>query len=92
MKDRFGHICGEEGGGIHAVSYNGVDWKLSDPIKAYSRKIVWDDKTTTIQANFERPFLLFEEGKPAYLFAATGAGPATWNFEKTWNMVIPLKR
>ena len=92
MKDRFGHICGEEGGGVHAVSRNGVGWTLSDPIKAYSRKIVWDNHTTTIQANFERPFLLFEDGKPAYLFAATGTGPAAWNFEKTWNMVIPLRR
>ena len=23
--------------------------------------------------------------------AATGKGPSPWNFEKTWNMVIPLK-
>lgn len=92
MKDRFGHVCGEEGGGVHAVSSNGVDWKLSDPIKAYSRKIVWDDNTTTLQANFERPFLLFEDGKPTHLFAATGTGPSTWNFEKTWNMVIPLRK
>lgn len=91
MKDRFGHICGEEGGGVHAVSDNGIDWKLSDPVKAYSRTIRWDDGTTTTQANFERPFILFENGKPAYLFAATGTGPGPWNFERTWNMVIPLK-
>ncbi|RZK77823.1 MAG: hypothetical protein EOO92_12255, partial [Pedobacter sp.] len=43
MKDRFGHICGEEGGGIHATSKNGIDWKLSDPVKAYSRNVIWDD-------------------------------------------------
>ena len=24
-------------------------------------------------------------------FAATGLGPKEWDFEKTWNMVIPLK-
>jgi hypothetical protein len=92
MKDRFGHICGEEGGGVHATSANGVDWELSDPVKAYSRKITWSDHTTTLQANFERPFLLFEDGKPTYLFAATGTGLSPWNFEKTWNMVIPLKK
>ena len=92
MKDRFGHICGEEGGGVHAMSGDGINWKLSDPVKAYSRTIVWDDHTVTTQANFERPFLLFENGKPAYLFAATGTGPSPWNFERTWNMVIPLKK
>ncbi|WP_372651773.1 hypothetical protein [Draconibacterium sp.] len=25
------------------------------------------------------------------LFAATGNGPKAWKFDKTWNMVIPLK-
>lgn len=91
MKDRFGPICGEEGGGIHATSGNGIDWTLSSPIKAYSRHIRWNDGTTTLQANFERPFLLIENGKPTHLFAATGTGPHPWQFEKTWNMVIPLK-
>ena len=92
MKDRFGHICGEEGGGVHATSKDGIDWKLSDPVKAYSRNIRWSDGSTTTQANFERPFLLFENGVPTHLFAATGTGPGPWNFEKTWNMVIPLKK
>lgn len=92
MKDRFGHICGEEGGGVHATSPDGVNWTLSDPVKAYSKTIAWDNGTTTHQANFERPFLLMEDGVPAYFFAATGTGPSPWNFEKTWNMVIPLKK
>ncbi|AHF14817.1 glycoside hydrolase family protein [Niabella soli] len=91
MKDRFGHICGEEGGGIHATSKNGVDWKLSSPVKAYSRTIKWNDGTVTHQANFERPFLLFENGSPTHLFAATGSGPKPYEVDKTWNMVIPLK-
>ncbi len=91
MKDRFGHVCGEEGGGVHASSPDGINWKLSDPVKAYSRKILWDNGKTTTQANFERPFLLFENGRPTHLFAATGTGPGTWQFERTWNMVIPLK-
>jgi len=91
MKDRFGHICGEEGGGIHALSTDGVKWELANPVKAYSRKITWDDGTTTLQANFERPFLLFEDGKPTHLFAATGSGTQPYVFEASWNMVIPLK-
>jgi len=92
MKDRFGHICGEEGGGIHATSGDGVNWILSDPVKAYSKTVKWNNGTSTYQANFERPFLLMENGRPAYLFMATGSGPSPWNFEKTWNMVIPLKK
>lgn len=91
MKDRFGHICGEEGGGVHATSKDGVKWKLSNPVKAYSRTIRWNDGSVSLQANFERPFLLMENGKPTHLFAATGSGPQPWNFEKTWNIVIPLK-
>lgn len=91
MKDRFGHICGEEGGGIHAFSTDGVSWRLADQVKAYSKKILWDDGSTTIQANFERPFLLFENGKATHLFAATGSGSGPYQFDKTWNMVIPLK-
>lgn len=91
MKDRFGHICGEEGGGIHATSKNGINWKLSSPVKAYSRTVKWNDGTTTHQANFERPFLLFENGKPTHLFAATGSGPRPYEVDKTWNMVINLK-
>lgn len=91
MKDRFGHICGEDGGGIHAISSDGIHWSLSNPVKAYSRTIQWNDGTVSRQANFERPFILFEDGEPAYLFAAVGTGPSPWNFERTWNMVIPLK-
>lgn len=91
MKDRFGHICGEEGGGIHAHSKDGIQWELADPIKAYSRRINWDDGSDTLQANFERPFLLFENGKPTHLFAATGSGPQPYQLDASWNMVIPLK-
>ncbi|ASZ15000.1 hypothetical protein CK934_18090 [Chitinophaga sp. MD30] len=91
MKDRFGHICGEEGGGIHASSRDGIKWQLSSPVKAYSRQVKWTDGSTTRQANFERPFLLFEQGVPTHLFAATGSGPGLYQVDKTWNMVIPLR-
>jgi len=92
MKDRFGHICGEEGGGIHAWSEDGVNWNLFENVKAYSRTIKWDDGTETFQNHFERPSLLIEDGVPTHLFAATGTGPESWEFEHTWNMVIPLKK
>lgn len=91
IKDRSGEICGEEGGGIHAWSKDGIKWQLFDKLKAYSREILWDDRTKTHQNHFERPFLLIEDGIPTHLFAATGTGPKAWNFDRTWNMVIPLK-
>lgn len=91
IKDRSGEICGEEGGGIHAWSDDGVNWHLFEKVKAYSRDVLWDDGTTTHQNHFERPFLLIENGVPTHLFAATGVGPRAWRFDKTWNMVIPLK-
>lgn len=91
MKDRFGHISGESGGGLHGYSADGINWKLSDSPKAFSKTIRWDDGTVTQQNHFERPFLLIEDGRPTHLYAATGVGPAEWKFDRTWNMVIPLK-
>lgn len=91
MKDRYGHICGERGGGIHALSEDGFNWELVSNPLAYSKNILWDNGEIIYQNHFERPFLLIEDGKPTHLFAATGIGPKEWNFEKTWNMVIPLK-
>jgi hypothetical protein len=91
IKDRSGLICGEEGGGIHAWSEDGIDWKLFDKVKAYSRNILWNDGKTTFQNHFERPFVLVEDGVPTHLFAATGSGKKAWQFDRTWNMVIPLK-
>jgi len=77
--------------GIHATSRNGTDWQLSDPLKAYSRTVTWDDGTTTVQGCLERPQLLIEHGRPTYLFAATADGPGGFrNASRTWNMVIPL--
>jgi hypothetical protein len=90
IKDRSGEICGEEGGGVHAWSPDGIQWMLFDKVKAYSRNILWEDGTRTVQNHFERPFLLIEDGQPTHLFAAVGEGPKAWNFENTWNMVIPL--
>ena len=91
VKDRSGEICGEEGGGVHCWSDDGVKWELFDKLKAYSRNILWEDGTRTHQNHFERPFLLIEDGQPTHLFAAVGTGPKAWDFENTWNMVIPLK-
>jgi hypothetical protein len=91
IKDRSGEVCGEEGGGVHAWSKDGIKWNLFENVKAYSKTVLWEDGTTTYQNHFERPFLLIEDGVPTHLFAATGNGTEAWKFDRTWNMVIPLK-
>ncbi|MBT3380423.1 MAG: glycosyl hydrolase family 43 [Lentisphaerae bacterium] len=92
-KDIKGGICGEVHAGIHARSDDGVHWELCDPPKAYSRRILWDDGSTTAQGCVERPQLLIEDGVPTHIFAATGDGPGGFrSCENTWNMVIPLRR
>lgn len=92
LKDRSGEICGEEGGGIHVWSNDGIKWHLFDKVKAYSKTILWDDGSTSEHNHFERPFVLIENGAPTHLFAATGIGPKAWQFQHTWNMVIPLSK
>ena len=92
MKDMNGGICGEKNGGIHATSKNGIDWHVSDPPRAYSRTVLWDNGTTTTQGCLERPQLLIQHGKPTHAFFATADGPGAYTrAAKTWNMAIPLK-
>ncbi|MCU6707515.1 glycoside hydrolase family protein [Paenibacillus sp. J5C_2022] len=90
-KDMDGTLCGEKHGGIHALSRDGLHWELSSAPHAYSRTISWDDGTVRTMGSLERPFLLFQDGKPTHLFAATADGPGGFDrAERTWNMVIPL--
>jgi len=91
MKDMKGGICGEAGGGIHAVSQDGIKWQVSKPAMAWSRNVKWSDGVVREQARFERPQLLIEGGKPTHLFCATGTSIGSGPLERTWNMVIPLK-
>ncbi|MBB6673813.1 glycoside hydrolase family protein [Cohnella nanjingensis] len=91
-KDMEGTLCGEKYGGIHALSKDGTDWKLADYPHAYSRRIVWDDGTVQTMGNLERPFLLFQDGRPTHLFAATSDGSEGFTTAShTWNMVIPIQ-
>ncbi|WP_218061021.1 glycoside hydrolase family protein [Bacillus sp. FJAT-26390] len=90
-KDMDGTLGGEKHGGIQASSKDGLQWALSEQPQAYSRTVRWDDGTVQTMGSMERPFLLFQNGKPTHLFAAAADGPG--GFQKasqTWNMVIPL--
>lgn len=89
FKNDCGGLTGEWGAGVYGTSEDCIHWDLHG--KAYSRTVRWDDGTTTVQANVERPNLLFQNGRPTHLFCATGDGPQPWHFHRTWNMCIPLK-
>ena len=98
-KDLTGNITGEFHAGVHLTSEDGVDWELAPQPKAWSRTIQWDDGSVTTQGSIERPFILMQDGRPAYLFAATADGPGPrdgrpgfYFADNAWNMVIPLKR
>ena len=92
FNDMTGRLTGEDHAGAHAVSEDGIAWKLNDPPKAYSRKVRWNDGSETVQGSFERPQLLIRDGIPTHLFAATADGPGGFhNAENTWNMVVPLQ-
>ena len=91
-KDMSGQTCGEKHGGIHAVSRDGLNWTLGTPLKAWSRSIVWDDGSTQVLGSFERPYVLFQNGKPTHLLGAVANGPGGFTrATETWDMIIPLK-
>jgi hypothetical protein len=92
FNDMTGRLTGEDHSGAHAVSNDGINWRLAPRSKAYSRKVRWSDGTTTVQGSFERPQLLIQDGIPTHLFAATADGPGGFaKAANTWNMVVPLK-
>ena len=91
-KDMTGGITGERHAGIHAVSADGLTWRVSDPPKAYSRRVTWEGGSVTVQGCLERPQLLLQDGRPTHLLAAAGDGPGGFDHcTRTWNLVIPLE-
>jgi hypothetical protein len=90
-KDMTGKLVGEKHAGIHARSKDGLHWELAQENKAWTRTLRWNDGATSTQGQLERPFLLFENGQPEWLFAATGDGPGGFDKMTTsWNVAIPL--
>lgn len=96
FKDMRGGIAGEPKAGVHALSDDGIHWKLAEHPLAYSRTVRWDDGTTTQQAFLERPQLLIENGQPTHFFAATGTMPDNGSgnhamLERSWNICFPMR-
>ena len=91
-KDMHGNICGERYGGAYAWSGDGENWQLEWGKLAYSRSILWEDGRRELMGNMDRPFLLFEEGKPICLFFAVSNGTDSFrDASETWNMAVPLR-
>ena len=75
-------ITGEWGCGFYAESDDCIHFSIPENPKVYSRQVTWADGSVTQQGNMERPWLLFDEqGKPTYLFCASGKGPHPYSFE-----------
>ena len=75
-----------------AHSSDGINWTVDKDPKAYSKTIEWEGGEVAMQGQLERPFILFEKGKPTHVFFATMDGPGEFeNGTRSWNMVIPLK-
>ena len=90
-KDLTGKICGEKYAGIYAFSKDCIKWEVPDQPKAYSRTVRWADGSVTEQGALERPQLLFENGMPVCMYAATSQGETGyWNAKESWNMAIPI--
>jgi hypothetical protein len=88
-KDMSGRLCGERHGGIQAWSPDGLHWTLCDPPQSWSRKVRWDDGRIQIMGSCERPFILFEDGRPTHLFLAMADGPGGFTkASQTWNQAI----
>lgn len=91
-KDQRGLITGGHGDGLLAHSEDGINWKVDESPKAYTKLIRWDNGKTIKQGQLERPFVFVENGKPTHIFFATMNGPGGFSKgTKTWNMVVPLR-
>lgn len=91
-KDMTGKICGEKYGGVYAHSADCRSWSAEVGRLAYSRRVLFDDGSIRTLGNLDRPFILFEEGKPRCLFFAASNGTESFlDATDTWNQTIPLR-
>lgn len=75
-------FTGEWGSGFYAESDDAIAFNVPDKPKVYSRQVIWEDGSTSLQCNLERPSVLFDEnGQPTHIFNASGNGNAPYAFE-----------
>lgn len=92
FKDQRGEYTGEKESGVLAHSKDAIEWTVDKAPQAYSRTLMWEDGKISEQGQMERPFILFEDGKPSYMFFGTSDGVGHFmQMTKSWNMVIPFE-
>lgn len=90
-------IIEETGAAIYVWSDNGYEWYLpEDDPTVYTREVTWKEGLTTTQKKLERPQILMEDGKPAYIFLGTDFREdfhdTIENPVKTYNVVFKVKQ
>ena len=86
VRDVVGKFTGTSGAMALMTSPNGKDWSPAAHPKVIGNPFVWEGGVNSV-SQMERPCLLFEKGKPIYLFGATRAdGAMTY----TYNVAVPL--
>jgi predicted GH43/DUF377 family glycosyl hydrolase len=75
---------------FYATSDDGIKWQVPKDAIAVSRTVTWADGTVKKMSKSERPHVLIEDGRPTYVFFATG--DSVNGTASTWNMSIPLKQ
>lgn len=78
-------ITGEWGNGFYAESTDCIHFTVAENPLVYRRSVCWKDGHESTQNNLERPcILLGENGRPEYLFCASGDGSHPYVFDKTY--------
>jgi len=91
-KDMSGKICGQSGGGIAAWSPDGKQWHIEES-PGWLRDVQWSDGTSSRLGSAERPFVLFENGRPTHLFLAVADGPGGFEHaSRTWVQSFALQQ
>ncbi len=96
-KDLSGRSTGEFHAGVHAVSPDGIDWRLAPEPKAYSRRLKMSDGTSRTFGHLERPYILFCDGKMHTLYLATARPEGPFKqiedrMHETWITAVGLDR
>lgn len=87
IRDVQGEFSGNKGGLAMMTSSNAIDWSPAPHPQVMNTELRFSDQTVIPHA-VERPWLLFENGKPIYLFGAIGLAPSR---KESGNVAIPLR-
>jgi hypothetical protein len=84
-------LLGEAFAGYYATSPDGINWKMHDPPKGYTRTVTWEDGSTTTFERAERVQLLIENGKPTHMYLACAELLKDKELTISRSICIPLK-